>query len=69
MFAGSRNQRAAIKVKLFGKNISANVRDDALSHEINCVTYCLYILNLKGHNNCICGSKGAAILLNFAELV
>ena len=41
MFAGCMSPGAALIVILCGTNISASVRDDAVRHEINYVTYCL----------------------------
>ena len=40
------------------------VGDGAFSHKRDYVTIFLEILNLKGHPNCITGSKVTAILLN-----
>ena len=40
------------------------VEDGAFSHKIDYVTICLEILNLKGHSNCINGSRVTVILLN-----
>ena len=41
VFAGWMSPGAALMVRLCDTNISANVRDDALGHEINYVTYFL----------------------------
>ena len=38
--------------------------DGAFIHKINYITIFKEILNLKGHPNCITGSKVTAILLN-----
>ena len=40
------------------------VGDGAFSHEIDWFPILLEILNLKGHPNCITGSKVTVILLN-----
>ena len=67
MFAGPMNSGAALIAKSFGTNISANVENSALSHKIDHFTYILWILNLKGHQNCIIGSKVRTILLNWCK--
>ena len=41
------------------------VADGAFSHKIDYVTIFLEILNLKGHPNCIAGSRDTDILLNW----
>ena len=41
-----------------------NVGNGAFSHKIDKVTFFLNILNLKGHPNCITGSRVTAILVN-----
>ena len=38
--------------------------DGAISHKIKYVKICQEILNLKGHQNCLIGSKVKAILVN-----
>ena len=40
------------------------VGDGAFSHKIDYITILLEILNPKGHQNCITGSRVTAILLN-----
>ena len=40
------------------------VEDGAFSYKIDNVIICLEIVNLKGHQNCIIGSRVTAILLN-----
>ena len=40
------------------------VRNGAFSHKIDYTTIFLEILNLEGHQNCITGSRGTAILLH-----
>ena len=40
------------------------VEDGAFSHKIDCITIVLNILNLKGHPNCITGSRVTATLVN-----
>ena len=40
------------------------IRDGALNHEMDWLRKFLEILNLKGHQNCIIGSKFTAIFLN-----
>ena len=50
MFAGPMNPGAAQIVKSYDTNISANVRDGALGHKIDQLTYFfLQNINLKGH--------------------
>ena len=40
------------------------VKDGAFNHKIDYVTIFVEILNLKGHQNCITGSRVTPILLN-----
>ena len=61
MFEGPLSPGAGLIVQF-----SANVRDGALSHKIDCLSYLLKILNLEGHQNCKIGLKVKAI---FAEFV
>ena len=49
--------------KTYDKNFSANVRVGALSHKIDHLNNVLYILNHKGHQNCIIGSKVTVLFL------
>ena len=46
-------------------NISANIGDGALGHKIDLNIFDLYILNLKGHQNCIIHSKVMTIFVGF----
>ena len=40
------------------------IEDGAFTHKINYIAHFLRILNLKGHHNCIIGSRVTKVLLN-----
>ena len=61
------NPGAAIIVNTCGTNISAIVRDGALSQKTDCIAFFLLIINLEEHQICFVGSKVTVIFLNWCK--
>ena len=60
MFAGPLSPRKTLNVQYL-----PNLGDGALNHKIDLLMFVLYILNLKGHQNCIIHSKVMTIFVGF----
>ena len=63
MFAGPMKPGAALIAKYCGTNISANVRDGALSQQKDLLTYCYSVEIFNG----ISSSKVTTMLLNWCK--